>query len=624
MAGEVVRIGVQFDPSQVDRGVRTAEGSLGRLVGAAKAAGLAIASFIGARQIISGFSAIVREGKEAELSQARLGAVIRATGGAAGVSAREIDALADAMARTTLFLDEPIRDAASALLAFRNITRPVFEDALRLSADLAAMWNEDITSAAFRLGRALADPERGIRLLRQSGVALTTEEMRLVDAALRANDVLSAQRTILDAVTRSVGGTGAAAATGLAGGLHAVKREWLDLLEVMGRTETVTETMGFYTAFFASVIAGWREIIQGPGLEVQLDRAQTRVENLQRMLRSFSLGPLGDAARREALREAVAEVERLQALQRVLARPPAPPARPGVIEDPAEATRRAAEAARAVQERADLLARMHEADLRKGMALGEEAADRARRAGVKEAERLRERARLEAELRAVVEDRVRSAADEVEQLRWHATILEDIRDERAGLKGEDMEHARALRVEAVLLRQRQSAEEREMELRRLQAQEALESAEFVRQAMRNSQDAMADFFDQALAGNLSSFQAFAQAIVRVWRQMIAQMLAAQAGAALWRALGSIIPGIPVGERVFVPPAPDVPAPVIIPFKGSSVSAQPVVVHQNVTFAVSAIDQRGVADFFVQNRGFVMKAVADGVKQSRGFAAALGG
>ena len=71
---------------------------------------------------------------EAEQSQARLAAVLRATGHAAGLTAREINRMTDEMAGSTLFGEEQIRNASAVLLTFRNVQGDTFRELMSLAA----------------------------------------------------------------------------------------------------------------------------------------------------------------------------------------------------------------------------------------------------------------------------------------------------------------------------------------------------------------------------------------------------------------------------------------------------------------------------------------------------------
>jgi phage-related protein len=142
---------------------------------------------------------------EAEKSQAKLESVFDSTGASAWTS---IDALQEhqkALAAATTFDDDAVAEAQAALLRFGTIAGEQFTGATEAAADLAAFMETDIASAADQLGRALADPEKGMDRLRRSGIILSEEQRQLVKDFTAVGDVASAQQVILDAVSASLG-----------------------------------------------------------------------------------------------------------------------------------------------------------------------------------------------------------------------------------------------------------------------------------------------------------------------------------------------------------------------------------------------------------------------------------
>lgn len=205
---------------------------------AARQVTMFVASFIG----IGGAIALVRGAAtatmEAERAAARLNAVYRATGGAVGIARGELDAMADAMARTTLFDDEDIRSAMAALLVFRDVQGDTFREALGLAADLAEAFGGDVVSAASALGKALAEPGENLRALKEAGVTFTDVEIKMLQAMAETGRIAEAQRIILDRLIATIGGT-AGEFGEFEGSVHAVAVQWEELLETLGSTDGV-------------------------------------------------------------------------------------------------------------------------------------------------------------------------------------------------------------------------------------------------------------------------------------------------------------------------------------------------------------------------------------------------
>jgi hypothetical protein len=142
---------------------------------------------------------------DAEKSQAKLKSVFDSTGAAAFTSIEALQEHQKALAEATTFDDDAVAEAQAALLRFGTIAGEQFTGATEAAADLAAFMETDIASAADQLGRALADPEKGMDRLRRSGIILSDEQRELVRSFTEVGDVASAQQVILDAISASLG-----------------------------------------------------------------------------------------------------------------------------------------------------------------------------------------------------------------------------------------------------------------------------------------------------------------------------------------------------------------------------------------------------------------------------------
>jgi hypothetical protein len=177
---------------------------------------------------------IFRRAIDAERTFNRMTTALRTTGFAAGITSRELDALAESIKRTTIFDDDQIRRAISALLRFREVQGETFHAAIRLAADLAAALGIELEEATRRVGRALQDPETGLRGLRNAGLRLTEQQIDLAKRLKNTGDVAGAQRVVLPALERSIGGAAAGENVGLYGATRGLSKAWDDLLKAMG------------------------------------------------------------------------------------------------------------------------------------------------------------------------------------------------------------------------------------------------------------------------------------------------------------------------------------------------------------------------------------------------------
>ncbi len=208
------------DVSHTFRGVVAGSGafrSLGRSVA------FASAGFLGG----VGLTALVRgafeEMSNVQKAAAQTNAVLKSTGGVAGVTAEHVDKLAKSLLNISGVDDEVIKGAENILLTFTNIRRvagagnDIFDRAAKSALNLSVRFNTDLPTAAKQLGRALQDPERGLTALSRSGVSFSTAQRKVIKSLVESGNVLEAQKIILREVEKETGGAAAAAGDTLAG-----------------------------------------------------------------------------------------------------------------------------------------------------------------------------------------------------------------------------------------------------------------------------------------------------------------------------------------------------------------------------------------------------------------------
>ncbi len=172
--------------------------------------------------------------------------VIRATGGAAGRTADDIDRLARDIGRGTLASTTAVREAAAQVLTFRSITGETFDRTLRLAQDLSAVGFGSISQSAVQLAKALEDPEQGLAALRRVGVSFSASQVEMIRNFTETGRVAEAQNLILAQVEKQVGGAGIAAGSGLSGAFDALTEETGRWFELVG--SRVSEMIGLRDA----------------------------------------------------------------------------------------------------------------------------------------------------------------------------------------------------------------------------------------------------------------------------------------------------------------------------------------------------------------------------------------
>lgn len=256
-------------------------GTVGTTLARLGPVGLALAAAFGTITLatVKGIAAF----KEAEQSANKLATALKATEFAAGVTAREISALATELQKTTLFSDEQAQDAASSLIYFGNITGETLERAIRLSLDFAQAFGTDVSTAAQQVGKALQDPADGMGRLQNKVGDLTTEQKELIKQFLEANNVAAAQNVILDKLSGTIGGQAEGQNQGLTGATNALSDEWGDLLEEIGKTASESSVAVGGINLLASAIRELRQAI-APTRDEELKDLQSEIAGYQTSL----------------------------------------------------------------------------------------------------------------------------------------------------------------------------------------------------------------------------------------------------------------------------------------------------------------------------------------------------
>jgi len=216
---ESIRWEAILDTRQYERGFGRMEKKASGFQRAMGRLGPAIASGLAGGAIIAGVKKLTDAARESQLVAAQTEAVIKSTGGAAGLSAKQIGDLAGALSAKVAVDDEVIQSGANVLATFTSIKGDVFKGATAAAVDLAAAMNQGevtadgLKSANIQLGKALNDPVKGISALTRVGVSFTQGQKDQIAAMVKAGDVAGAQRLILAELSKEFGGSAEAAAT---------------------------------------------------------------------------------------------------------------------------------------------------------------------------------------------------------------------------------------------------------------------------------------------------------------------------------------------------------------------------------------------------------------------------
>jgi len=201
--------------------------------------GQAVVAFKAAQQVFNTLKAVVVDLTaawfEQEQATAKIGAVLKSTNGAVGITARGLADLASEIQNTTTYADELVMNAEAVMLTFTKVGRETFPDAMKAAADLSAVMGQDLQSSVLQIGKALQDPIAGVTALRRAGVMLNDQQETQIKTLMEQNDQFGAQTIILRELKKEFGGAAEAMGKTNAGAMERLKNAIGDLKEIGGR-----------------------------------------------------------------------------------------------------------------------------------------------------------------------------------------------------------------------------------------------------------------------------------------------------------------------------------------------------------------------------------------------------
>jgi hypothetical protein len=182
----------------------------------------------------------VGDAAESQKVLAQTEAVLKSTGTTANGTAKDIQAMAQSLQKSTAFNDEAILSGANLLLTFKNIQNQagagndIFNQTTQAMLDVARAMGTDASTEAIRLGKALNDPVKGISALTRVGIQFTDQQKEQIKALAESGDLMGAQKIILAELQSQFGGSAAAYADTFAGQMESLNNELNDLSEEIG------------------------------------------------------------------------------------------------------------------------------------------------------------------------------------------------------------------------------------------------------------------------------------------------------------------------------------------------------------------------------------------------------
>ena len=188
-------------------------------------------------------------------------AVLKSTGGAAGVTQKSVEGLAGALLAKTGIDDEAIQSGENLLLTFTNIRNEVgkgndiFTQSTKVMTDMSVALGQDMKSSAIQLGKALNDPVRGLTALQRVGVSFTGAQKEQVKALVESGHAMQAQKLILAELNKEFGGSAEAIGKTLPGQINILKESFYNLAGALvgGLVPAFTGVVSGITGFVAHI-----------------------------------------------------------------------------------------------------------------------------------------------------------------------------------------------------------------------------------------------------------------------------------------------------------------------------------------------------------------------------------
>ena len=190
--------------------------------------------------------------------------MLAATGGAAGLTGKQISDFAADLQKVTNFEDDATVGAAALLASFTNIRGDVFKDTIKSAADMTTILGGDLQGNVRLLGKALNDPSEGLSRLTRAGVSFTDQQKKQIETMQASGNVLGAQGIILKAMSDKFGGAAEASAEPL----KQLQNTIGDVAENIGSLMLPALSVGA-TAFsdFLGVVVGGGDAFKDFGIE---------------------------------------------------------------------------------------------------------------------------------------------------------------------------------------------------------------------------------------------------------------------------------------------------------------------------------------------------------------------
>lgn len=232
--------------------------------------------------------------REHMAAAAQTAQVLKTTGGAAKVTADDVDKLTETLGRKAKVDDDVVRAGTNMLLTFTNIRNEVgagndiFTQANAIALDMSKSLGTDLAGQAIQLGKALNDPIAGISALSRVGVTFTAEQKEQIKTMVESGDVIGAQKVILAELNKEFGGTAEAVAK-TKGPMTDFNLKLDEIKDTIGK-KLIEEGLPLVGEFVAGFLGGL-------GVKGKEGGVIGSMDDLKKMIEDFDLKAFADDAK---------------------------------------------------------------------------------------------------------------------------------------------------------------------------------------------------------------------------------------------------------------------------------------------------------------------------------------
>lgn len=252
--GENSKVVVELTGESADlkQELEKSEGFVKKFGSVVKATMIAVGGAIAVGAIVSAGKEFVDIAAQQERANTRLNSVLEATGHAAGFSSDKLGEMAAAMHDMTGISKDVLKDSYAIIATFKNVRGDQFKETAMLAADMAEVLQSDVKGAAMQVAKALNDPIKGVSALADAGVSFTQQQQDMIAKMVEANDIVGAQKVILEELRGEFGGAAEAAGGTFSG-------------QMAKMSETIRDVKGNIGEGLMPVLMEFMPLIEGLG-----------------------------------------------------------------------------------------------------------------------------------------------------------------------------------------------------------------------------------------------------------------------------------------------------------------------------------------------------------------------